>query len=75
MVYPSHFDRMPNKLLILFCPQHDRLLPVSFNQRRKTLLNGLNNAKEISVSKEVLEKALKNANISVMARGETLTDS
>ena len=50
-----------------------RVIRASFNQRRKTLLNGLNNAKEISVSKEVLEKALKNANISVMARGETLS--
>lgn len=50
-----------------------RVIRASFHQRRKTLLNGLNNAKEITVPKEVLEKALKSANIDAMARGETLS--
>ena len=36
-----------------------RVIRASFNQRRKTLANGLNNAPDIQVSKEDIAKALE----------------
>lgn len=50
-----------------------RLIRSSFNQRRKTLLNGLNNASELPATKEVLAEALKASELPVMTRGETLS--
>lgn len=50
-----------------------RLIRASFNQRRKTLANGLNNAPDIQVSKEDIAKALEELGVGAGIRGETLT--
>ncbi|MCI9136326.1 MAG: 16S rRNA (adenine(1518)-N(6)/adenine(1519)-N(6))-dimethyltransferase RsmA [Lachnospiraceae bacterium] len=45
----------------------------SFNQRRKTLVNGLNNSPEVSVSKEEVVKVLEQMGLSSDIRGEKLS--
>ena len=50
-----------------------RIIRASFNQRRKTLVNGLKNSQELSFSKEEIEKALTNCGLSLNIRGEALT--
>ena len=50
-----------------------RLIRASFNQRRKTLANGLNNAPDIQVSKEDIAKAIEELGVGASIRGETLT--
>lgn len=50
-----------------------RLIRASFNQRRKTLANGLNNSAELSFTKEEIQKALETLGISENIRGEALT--
>lgn len=50
-----------------------RVIRASFNQRRKTLANGLNNAPDIQVSKEDIAKALEELGVGASIRGETLT--
>lgn len=50
-----------------------RLIRASFNQRRKTLVNGLNNAPNIQVSKEDIVKSLEELGVSATIRGEALT--
>ena len=50
-----------------------RLIRASFNQRRKTLVNGLKNSPELHFSKEEIEQALVNCGLSLTVRGETLT--
>lgn len=50
-----------------------KIIRASFNQRRKTLVNGLNNSPEISFSKEELQKALESLGIPENIRGEALT--
>ena len=50
-----------------------RLIRASFNQRRKTLVNGLNNSPEISLSKEVITKAITSCGLKETIRGEALT--
>lgn len=50
-----------------------QLIRASFNQRRKTLVNGLNNSPELSFSKEVIIKALESIGLPLTVRGETLT--
>ena len=50
-----------------------RIIRASFNQRRKTLANGLNNAPDIQVSKEDIAKALEELGVGASIRGETLT--
>lgn len=50
-----------------------RLIRASFNQRRKTLLNGLRNSEDLLYSREELEKALERCGLSATIRGETLT--
>ncbi|WP_310605195.1 16S rRNA (adenine(1518)-N(6)/adenine(1519)-N(6))-dimethyltransferase RsmA [Anaerosporobacter sp.] len=49
-----------------------RLIRASFNQRRKTLVNGLNNSPEIHVSKEVIAQAIEELGVSPTIRGEAL---
>lgn len=49
------------------------LIRASFNQRRKTLLNGLKNAADLSYTKEELQAALQAAGLPETVRGETLT--
>lgn len=48
------------------------LMRASFNQRRKTLLNGLRNDASLSFDKEVLEKAIADCGFSPSVRGEAL---
>ena len=50
-----------------------RIIRASFNQRRKTLVNGLKNSPEISYTKEEIEKALESCGLSLNIRGEALT--
>lgn len=50
-----------------------RIIRASFNQRRKTLVNGLNNSPEISLSKEVIAQAIEELGVSPSIRGEALT--
>ena len=49
------------------------LIRASFNQRRKTLVNGLNNASNIHVSKEVILDAIRSLGEKETVRGEALT--
>lgn len=50
-----------------------QLIRASFNQRRKTLQNGIYNSPELSFSKERVAAALRAMQVSEDARGETLT--
>lgn len=49
------------------------LIRASFNQRRKTLQNGLNNSNEICFTKEVITEAIAELGVSPTVRGEALT--
>ena len=49
------------------------IIRASFNQRRKTLLNGLTNAGNLNVTKEQILEALEKMKLSPSIRGETLT--
>ena len=49
------------------------LIRASFNQRRKTLVNGLQNSKELNLKKEDILFALEKMNLSPTIRGEALT--
>ncbi len=49
------------------------LIRASFNQRRKTLVNGLTNAAELHISKEEILAALEQMGLSATIRGEALT--
>lgn len=50
-----------------------RLIRASFNQRRKTLANGLNNAPDIHLSKEQIQESIEELGVPVTIRGEALT--
>lgn len=50
-----------------------RLIRASFNQRRKTLVNGIGNAPNINVGKEEVARALEEMGLSVSIRGEMLS--
>ena len=50
-----------------------RLIRASFNQRRKTLVNGLNNSPELSFSKEEILQALEQIGMIENIRGEALS--
>ncbi len=50
-----------------------RIIRASFNQRRKTLVNGLNNSPEISLPKEVIAEAIEKLGVLPSIRGEALT--
>lgn len=50
-----------------------KLIRASFNQRRKTLVNGLNNSQELSFSKDEIIKAILEIGKTETVRGETLT--
>lgn len=49
------------------------LIRASFNQRRKTLVNGLGNAPEVNASKERVAEVLEQMQLSPTIRGEALT--
>ena len=50
-----------------------RLIRASFNQRRKTLANGLNNSPELHYSKEQIAEAIEKLGTFPSIRGEALT--
>lgn len=50
-----------------------QIIRASFNQRRKTLQNALNNSSEIPFSKEQIVQAIKRMGLPEAVRGETLT--
>ena len=50
-----------------------KLIRASFNQRRKTLQNGLNNAPELPFSKEKVAAAIARMGLPASVRGEALT--
>ncbi|RFZ77010.1 16S rRNA (adenine(1518)-N(6)/adenine(1519)-N(6))-dimethyltransferase RsmA [Lacrimispora amygdalina] len=49
-----------------------RLIRASFNQRRKTLQNGLNNSPEVLYTKEQIADAIESLGLSPSVRGEAL---
>ena len=50
-----------------------QIIRASFNQRRKTLVNGLGNAPELKILKEVTAAALEEMGLPKAVRGEALT--
>ena len=50
-----------------------RLIRASFNQRRKTLQNGLSNDRSLNLSKEQIAAAIEQLRLSPTVRGETLS--
>ena len=50
-----------------------RLIRASFNQRRKTMQNSLNNSPELSFNKEQITAALEAVGLKSNIRGEALT--
>lgn len=50
-----------------------RIIHSSFNQRRKTLANGLKNSGELTLSKEVIEESITELGVPVTIRGEALS--
>lgn len=50
-----------------------RIIRASFNQRRKTLVNGLKNAGDLDFTKEQIEKAVSDCSFPAGVRGEALT--
>ncbi|MBR3469655.1 MAG: 16S rRNA (adenine(1518)-N(6)/adenine(1519)-N(6))-dimethyltransferase RsmA [Lachnospiraceae bacterium] len=49
------------------------LIRASFNQRRKTLANGLSNAPELRLTRDQVTQAVEKMGLSATVRGETLT--
>ena len=49
------------------------LIRASFNQRRKTLQNGLNNAQNLNFTKEQIGTAIERMGLPATVRGEALT--
>ena len=50
-----------------------KIIRASFNQRRKTMVNGLNNSPEVPFTKEEIQNALRQMGLSESIRGEALT--
>lgn len=49
------------------------IIRASFNQRRKTLANGLNNSPEIRLTKEMIQESIAEIGMPLTVRGESLT--
>ena len=50
-----------------------RIIRASFNQRRKTLVNGLKNSGELSLSEEIIEESIEELGVPLTIRGEALS--
>ena len=50
-----------------------RLIRASFNQRRKTLANGLNNFQGLHIDKETIQKCIEELGVPATIRGEALS--
>lgn len=86
-VPPNCFMPRPNVgSAVVCCKLHDKppvevddeklmfkLIRASFNQRRKTLMNGIQNSAELSFTKEEILAALAASGISATIRGEALS--
>ena len=86
-VPPNCFIPRPNVGSAVIClTRHDKppvetadpslmfdLIRASFNQRRKTLQNGLNNAQNLSFTKEQIGAAIESMGLPATVRGEALT--
>lgn len=66
-VNQENTTKVDNEELLFDC------IRASFNQRRKTLANGLKNYPKLNLSKEQIAKALSKANLRQDIRGEVLT--
>lgn len=67
----TRYEETPVKVKdekFMFC-----LIRASFNQRRKTLANGLSNAQNLHLSREKVTEALEKMGLSATIRGEALT--
>ena len=64
---------MKDKFYILFFGFVFRIIRASFNQRRKTLANGLKNSQELNYTKEQVEAAITECGLPLNIRGEALT--
>ena len=49
------------------------IIRASFNQRRKTLVNGLNNSAELDIPKDIILEAVESLGKGIRVRGEALT--
>ena len=65
--YPEPPVQVKNEKLMF------QLIRASFNQRRKTLVNGIGNAPEVDFTKEEAAQALESLGFSTTIRGEALT--
>lgn len=65
--YPEPPVQVQNERLMF------QLIRASFNQRRKTLVNGIGNAPEVDFTKEEAAQALESLGFSATIRGEALT--
>jgi 16S rRNA (adenine1518-N6/adenine1519-N6)-dimethyltransferase len=50
-----------------------QLIRASFNQRRKTLANGLNNFQGLRLDKETIQKCIEELGVPATIRGEALS--
>ena len=50
-----------------------QIISASFNQRRKTLANGLNNFPGLNLSKETIQQCIEELGVPVTVRGEALS--
>ena len=50
-----------------------QIIRASFNQRRKTLVNGLKNSPELTLEKEAIQRALEKCGLSADVRGEDMS--
>lgn len=50
-----------------------QIIRASFNQRRKTLANGLGNSPEIHLNKEMIQQSIEELGVPVNVRGEALS--
>lgn len=65
--YPTPVTKVSDEKLMF------RLIRASFNQRRKTLVNGIKNSSELDFSREEIEAAILKIGKDLNVRGETFT--
>lgn len=65
--YDEHPVKVSNEKLLF------KLIRASFQQRRKTLINGINNSGELDIPKDMVAEALDRIKLDSSVRGEALT--
>lgn len=69
-----HLDKYPCPPVLVQCEEvMFKIIRASFNQRRKTLANGINNFEGLDYSKEQIENAIERIGKEKNVRGESLT--